>query len=134
MCRADNLPPACADCHEIWEPERSGTPRASTGIALPFYLPYVYGCVFHPFRNLTHVFKYRSYIPTTSQSVRRRCLEQYCVLYCRRWIHTHTVIPRLTSDPANERIFRPTKIFFSVFWTRLTNMDSANEFFSGCAR
>jgi len=36
------------------------------------------------------------------------------------------VIPRLTSDPAKE--------FFAVFWTRLTNMDSANECFSGCAR
>jgi len=24
--------------------------------------------------------------------------------------------------------------FFAVFWTRLTNMDSANECFSGCAR
>ena len=39
----------------------------------------------------------------------------------------NTVIPRLTSDPANED-------FFAVFWTRLTNMDSANECFSGCAR
>jgi len=37
-----------------------------------------------------------------------------------------TVIPRLTRDPANED-------FFAVFWTRLTNMDSANECFSGCA-
>ena len=30
--------------------------------------------------------------------------------------------------------FRLTKIFFAVFRTRLTNMDSANECFSGCAR
>jgi len=41
-------------------------------------------------------------------------------------IHTNTVIPRLTSDPANE-FFVLTKIFFAVFRTRLTNMDSANE-------
>jgi len=33
-----------------------------------------------------------------------------------------------------QRIFRVTKIFFAVFRTRLTNMDSANECFSGCAR
>ena len=39
----------------------------------------------------------------------------------------YAVIPRLTSDPANED-------FFAVFWTRLTNMDSANKCFSGCAR
>ena len=38
-----------------------------------------------------------------------------------------TVIPRLTSDPANEDFFR-------CFWTLLTNMDLANECFSGCAR
>jgi len=38
-----------------------------------------------------------------------------------------TVIPRLTSDPANED-------FFAVFRTRLTNMDLANKCFSGCAR
>jgi hypothetical protein len=44
-----------------------------------------------------------------------------------------TVIPRLTSDPAKE-IFRLTKIFFAVFRTRLTNMDSANECFSVCSR
>jgi len=33
----------------------------------------------------------------------------------------------LTNFSANED-------FFAVFWTRLTNMDSANECFSGCAR
>jgi len=43
-----------------------------------------------------------------------------------------TVIPRLTSDPAND--FSANEDFFAVFWTRLTNMDSANENFSGCAR
>ena len=37
-----------------------------------------------------------------------------------------TVIPQLTSDPANED-------FFTVFRTRLTNVDSANVCFSGCA-
>jgi len=41
-------------------------------------------------------------------------------------ISHNTVIPRLTSDPANED-------FFVVFCTRLTNMDLANECFSGCA-
>jgi hypothetical protein len=43
-----------------------------------------------------------------------------------------TVIPRLTSDPANE--FSANKDFFAVFRTRLTNMDSVNECFSGCVR
>ena len=38
-----------------------------------------------------------------------------------------TVIPRLTSDPAND-FFRLTKNFFRCF------LDSANECFSGCAR
>jgi hypothetical protein len=33
----------------------------------------------------------------------------------------------LTNFSANEEFFR-------WFWTRLTNMDSANECFSGCAR
>jgi hypothetical protein len=42
------------------------------------------------------------------------------------------VIPRPTSDHANE--FSANEDFFAVFRTRLTNMDSANECFSGCAR
>jgi hypothetical protein len=29
------LPPSCADCLEIWEPQRPGTLRACPGIALP---------------------------------------------------------------------------------------------------
>jgi hypothetical protein len=29
------LPPSCADCLEIWEPQPSGTLRACTGRALP---------------------------------------------------------------------------------------------------
>jgi hypothetical protein len=29
------LPPSCADCLEIWEPQLSGTLRASHGFALP---------------------------------------------------------------------------------------------------
>jgi len=33
----------------------------------------------------------------------------------------------LTNFSANEN-------FFAVFWTRLKNMDLANESFSGCAR
>jgi len=44
-----------------------------------------------------------------------------------------TVIPQLTSDPANE-FFGQRRFFFAVFRTRLTNMDSANVCFSGCAR
>ena len=32
------LPPSCADCLEIWEPQPPGTPRASNGTAL--LLPY----------------------------------------------------------------------------------------------
>ena len=51
-----------------------------------------------------------------------------------RRLFTYTAIPQLTSEPANE-IFRLNKIFFrSFFWTRLTNMDSANECFSWSAR
>jgi len=30
------LPPSCADCLEIWEPQPPGTLRACPGIALPF--------------------------------------------------------------------------------------------------
>jgi hypothetical protein len=29
------LPPSCADCLEIWEPQHPETPRACNGIALP---------------------------------------------------------------------------------------------------
>jgi len=29
------LPPSCADCHEIWEPERPATLKAYPGTALP---------------------------------------------------------------------------------------------------
>jgi len=36
-------------------------------------------------------------------------------------INVSTVIPRLTSDTAKE-LFGLTKIFFAVFWTRLTNV------------
>ena len=28
VCKADNLPPSCADCLEIWEPQLPGTLRA----------------------------------------------------------------------------------------------------------
>jgi len=45
-----------------------------------------------------------------------------------------TVMPRLVSDPANEFFGQRFFSLFFVFWTRLTNMDSANECFSGCAR
>jgi len=37
------LPPSCADCLEIWEPQPPGTLRASNGIALS--LPFLHtGC------------------------------------------------------------------------------------------
>ena len=55
---------------------------------------------------------------------------QYCILYS--CLEKDTVIPRLTSDPDNE--FSANEYFFRRFWTRLTNMDSANECFIGCAR
>ena len=32
------LPPSCAGCLEIWEPQHPGTLRDCNGIALPFYL------------------------------------------------------------------------------------------------
>jgi len=32
------LPPSCANCHEIWEPQPAGTLGACPGIALPFIL------------------------------------------------------------------------------------------------
>ena len=31
------LPPSCAGCLEIWEPQHPGTLRACPGIAVPFY-------------------------------------------------------------------------------------------------
>ena len=49
--KAENLKPhPCADRHEIWEPQPSGTLRACPGIALPsifFYTidsNYLHGC------------------------------------------------------------------------------------------
>jgi hypothetical protein len=36
------LPPSCADCLEIWEPQAPGTLYAYNGIALPFF---IYGTV-----------------------------------------------------------------------------------------
>jgi hypothetical protein len=35
---ADNLPPSCADCLEIWQPRPPGTLRACYGTALPLQL------------------------------------------------------------------------------------------------
>jgi hypothetical protein len=32
------LPPSCADCLKIWEPQPPGTLRACNRIALPFYV------------------------------------------------------------------------------------------------
>ena len=55
-----------------------------------------------------------------------------CSLRGTNWTFKYTVIPRLTSDPANE--FSANEDFFTVFRTRLTNMDSANKCFSGWAR
>jgi hypothetical protein len=34
------LPPSCADCHEIWEPQPPGTLRASPEVAL--LLPFIF--------------------------------------------------------------------------------------------
>jgi len=48
-----------------------------------------------------------------------------CVCVC-VYVCACTVIPRLTSDPANE--FSASEDFFRCF------SDSANECFSGCAR
>ena len=42
-----------------------------------------------------------------------------------------TVIPRLTSDPANE--FLCKRRFFAVFWDSANELNSANECFSGYA-
>jgi hypothetical protein len=36
------LPPSCANCREIWEPQPPGTLRACNGIALPLPLPYTF--------------------------------------------------------------------------------------------
>jgi hypothetical protein len=35
---ADNLPPSCADCFEIWEPRPPGILRACPGNALLFFI------------------------------------------------------------------------------------------------
>jgi hypothetical protein len=32
LCTAETWPPSCADCHEIWEPQRPGTLGDSTGL------------------------------------------------------------------------------------------------------
>jgi hypothetical protein len=32
VCRLTTLPPSCADCLEIWEPQRPGTLRAYQGL------------------------------------------------------------------------------------------------------
>ena len=42
-------------------------------------------------------------------------ITQYGIILC-----SNTVIPRLTSDPAN--FSANEDIFFAVFWTRLTNI------------
>jgi hypothetical protein len=39
------LPPTCADCLEILEPQLFGTLRASTGIALPLHYKLEYACI-----------------------------------------------------------------------------------------
>jgi hypothetical protein len=31
------LPPSCANCHEIWEPQSPGTPRAFPGLHREFF-------------------------------------------------------------------------------------------------
>jgi len=79
--------------------------------------------------HITRIF-HTDVIWQSYQLLRFECLQKLATAVFRR---SSTVIPRLTSDPANE-FFRLTKIFLAVFWTRLTNMDSANECFSGCSR
>jgi hypothetical protein len=40
--RLTTLPPSCAECLEIWEPQPPGTLRACNGIALPFTYTLLY--------------------------------------------------------------------------------------------
>jgi hypothetical protein len=67
-----------------------------------------------------------------TEKIDRSSTDQRLSVLCSYENIRNTVVPRLTSDPANE-FFRLTNIF-RCFWTRLTNMDLANECFSGCAR
>jgi len=40
--RLTNLPPSCADCLEIWEPQPPGTPWASPGLSWDCFAFYLY--------------------------------------------------------------------------------------------
>jgi hypothetical protein len=51
----------------------------------------------------------------TDVSTASSTLQKPFGIYIYIYIYIYTVIPRLTSDPANED-------FFAVFWTRLTNV------------
>ena len=50
------LPPPCADCLEIWDPQPPGTLRACDGIALPLPLPFFVPAQFRT-RNLPNTNK-----------------------------------------------------------------------------
>ena len=47
-----NLPPSCADCHEIWEPQPPGTLTGCQEIALHLPTPPCYG---HIWANITYI-------------------------------------------------------------------------------
>jgi len=50
--RVTALPPSCADCHEIWEPQLPGTLTACQGIALRLPTP---PCYRHIRANMTNI-------------------------------------------------------------------------------
>jgi hypothetical protein len=61
---ADNLPPSCADCPEIWEPnllEPLGPVHACNGTALPFYLTVTHVIVTELTRKIKEL-GYKSYV------------------------------------------------------------------------
>jgi hypothetical protein len=74
--------------------------------------------------------------PPESSTIRRwkgsRPPQSKSLSVCYDPSNLYTVIPRLTNDHANG--LSANEDFPAVFRTRLTNMDSANECFSGCAR
>jgi hypothetical protein len=56
--RADNLPPSCADCFEIWKPQPSGTLWACSGLYRDFFtfsFTFASSWQFSEFVTLSHV-------------------------------------------------------------------------------
>ena len=54
--RADNLPPSCADCLEIWKPQPSGTLRACPGMYRDFFtFTFTSSCQLSEFVTLSSV-------------------------------------------------------------------------------